>query len=599
MPSRRRRPSNFEPAFHLLISYVVSSFWPWLSASEFIKTDDASSSSGPSTVRASKFIGDGAEKGKLDNRLAVLQSTLNTNAREHPIPSRSHWLLHKDSGLVSFLNDHPNIDAARQPFNESSPISARRMMASSTISAPVPAKAARHNLPYWQVNDSASARASDRRFSAMTVGNRSSISGSDYRDLTDKKYAYSNQNVRKEYNSKDVPNIFARKAARKREDQTPNEDSESTSESSESDSDSDDDWETVPESDREGESDKPEEDELSDDSVEIVDMGPFRPPVIELLDDTPPMSPALMPRLSPPEEIIAALESLALSAACMQELHGLPFLKRNVRRGFLNYCRARGIPTELDDQIPSISVVFKLAGSELSPHEASISCYECPLCHLHLPFQTKGMLQMHLDLDHDKVDSTWDELEDKPPPPNPLGPTARFPFLPAKSEYGGPDVKYSVRFGGPKIYDLLGTLPMEPYGILGWSILDKEEEIFESDDIPDEHKVMHALWGRWIFFNRQVLIVQENQSVSMFSSNLFIAHYFNGTKKFIDEYWKMIRLAAGWDALRYWLVVSLQLDGKLEVVITDVPKMLMTTRFLTGKDVALLLKRYGTWCSDE
>lgn len=88
------------------------------------------------------------------------------------------------------------------------------------------------------------------------------------------------------------------------------------------------------------------------------------------------------------------------------------------------------------------------------------------------------------------------------PPPSPFGPTARFPFLPAKSEYGGPDLKYSSRFGGPKIYDLLGTLPMEPYGVLAWSVLDREEEIFESDDIPDEHKVMHALWARWIFFKR-------------------------------------------------------------------------------------------------
>jgi hypothetical protein len=96
------------------------------------------------------------------------------------------------------------------------------------------------------------------------------------------------------------------------------------------------------------------------------------------------------------------------------------------------------------------------------------------------------------------------EVSRPEPIPPPFGPTARFPFLPAKSEYGGQDVNYSVRLGGPKIYDLLSTLPMEPFGILGWSILDKEEEIFESDDMPDEHKVMHALWARWIHFNRQV-----------------------------------------------------------------------------------------------
>ncbi|KAJ6472182.1 hypothetical protein C8R47DRAFT_741376 [Mycena vitilis] len=84
------------------------------------------------------------------------------------------------------------------------------------------------------------------------------------------------------------------------------------------------------------------------------------------------------------------------------------------------------------------------------------------------------------------------------PPPNPFGPTARYPFLPAKSEYGGPDIHYSVRFGGPKIYDLLHTLPMEKYGALAGEVLEREEEIFARDDIPDEHKVMHALWARWI-----------------------------------------------------------------------------------------------------
>jgi hypothetical protein len=33
-------------------------------------------------------------------------------------------------------------------------------------------------------------------------------------------------------------------------------------------------------------------------------------------------------------------------------------------------------------------------------------------------------------------------------------------------------------------------------------VLDKEEEIFESDDVKDEQKVMLALWGRWIMLNR-------------------------------------------------------------------------------------------------
>ncbi|KAG6890025.1 hypothetical protein C0992_003248 [Termitomyces sp. T32_za158] len=145
-----------------------------------------------------------------------------------------------------------------------------------------------------------------------------------------------------------------------------------------------------------------------------------------------------------------------------------------------------------------------------------------------------------------------------PPPNNPLGPAAQFPYLPAKSEYGGPDIYYSCRPGGPCLYDLLNTLPLEPYGVLAWDILDREDEIFDSDNVKDEYKVMHALWGRWIYLNR----------------NKFIKDYYKGTKAFIDFYWRMIHRAAGWDALRYWLL------------------MLVVNRFITGDEVASLLKYY-------
>lgn len=91
-----------------------------------------------------------------------------------------------------------------------------------------------------------------------------------------------------------------------------------------------------------------------------------------------------------------------------------------------------------------------------------------------------------------------------PTPPtekDPLGPAACKPYFPAQSEYNGPNMEYSCRPGGGRIYDLLGTLPMEPYGVLSWLVLDKEDEIFDSD-MKDEHKVMHALWARWILLNR-------------------------------------------------------------------------------------------------
>jgi len=47
---------------------------------------------------------------------------------------------------------------------------------------------------------------------------------------------------------------------------------------------------------------------------------------------------------------------------------------------------------------------------------------------------------------------------------------------------------------------------MEPFGVLSWAVLDREEEIFECDDIKDEYKVMHALWARWIMLYRYGLL---------------------------------------------------------------------------------------------
>lgn len=84
-----------------------------------------------------------------------------------------------------------------------------------------------------------------------------------------------------------------------------------------------------------------------------------------------------------------------------------------------------------------------------------------------------------------------------PPPYDHLeGPSAVYPFI-------GPD-RYSARPGGPKIYDLLDDLPIEQFGVMTWFVLDKEEEIFELDDVRDEDKVMQALWARWIIVNRWV-----------------------------------------------------------------------------------------------
>ncbi|KAH9932188.1 uncharacterized protein B0H18DRAFT_49605 [Fomitopsis serialis] len=94
-----------------------------------------------------------------------------------------------------------------------------------------------------------------------------------------------------------------------------------------------------------------------------------------------------------------------------------------------------------------------------------------------------------------------------PPRSEPLGPAAQYPYI--------PEGDYSCRPGGPKVYDLLNTMPLEQYGVLSWMIVDREEELFELDDVRDEDKVMMALWNRWIMLNRPDFIFKGYSRASL------------------------------------------------------------------------------------
>ncbi len=95
----------------------------------------------------------------------------------------------------------------------------------------------------------------------------------------------------------------------------------------------------------------------------------------------------------------------------------------------------------------------------------------------------------------------------RPPPRTGISDDGKLIPPPKNARYGRaaePPLQ-SCRPGGPRIYDLLDELPMEPFGVLAWSITQREEEIFEHDDFDDEDKVMLALWNRWILLNKQAV----------------------------------------------------------------------------------------------
>jgi hypothetical protein len=50
-------------------------------------------------------------------------------------------------------------------------------------------------------------------------------------------------------------------------------------------------------------------------------------------------------------------------------------------------------------------------------------------------------------------------------------------------------------------------------------------------------------------------------------------NYYKGVVAFIDAYWRMIHQAAGWKAMRYWLLVS---DPRLGIVVGEFNSALVT-----------------------
>ncbi|KAI9062229.1 hypothetical protein FKP32DRAFT_1574570 [Trametes sanguinea] len=144
-----------------------------------------------------------------------------------------------------------------------------------------------------------------------------------------------------------------------------------------------------------------------------------------------------------------------------------------------------------------------------------------------------------------------------PPPEDPMGPAARYPYLPQSGNEA--QTRYSCRIGGPRIYDLLNELSLEEFGIMSWAVVDREEELFEMDDVRDEDKVMLALWNRWMMLNKTRFIFD---------------HYEKGVQAFLDQYWQLIHRAAGWRALRAFLL------------------MLQVHKYLTIAGVVKMLKHY-------
>ncbi|KAH9990944.1 hypothetical protein BJV74DRAFT_836416 [Russula compacta] len=141
---------------------------------------------------------------------------------------------------------------------------------------------------------------------------------------------------------------------------------------------------------------------------------------------------------------------------------------------------------------------------------------------------------------------------------DPLGPLGVYPFLPSSVDDGNDNLSFSCRPCGPRLFDIVARHPMSEYGLTSWSLLERDEELFEIDDIRDEEKAMQALWNRWIFFNRRRYLLDPRKMVV----------------EFVESSQHTIMETAGWKGVRVWLL------------------LLAKHKYLTGDDVVTVMSHY-------
>ena len=123
----------------------------------------------------------------------------------------------------------------------------------------------------------------------------------------------------------------------------------------------------------------------------------------------------------PLQALLDKLERLSSSVVRLHKMRRLPFLRRNLRKGFQLRCRAVGVDTN-PHSLPrtSISVVYDCPltdgasshtrGSLTMTAKSSMKDWLCPLCDLHKKFDNPRMLDKHLAWDHSSVKVLWDQV---------------------------------------------------------------------------------------------------------------------------------------------------------------------------------------------
>lgn len=133
---------------------------------------------------------------------------------------------------------------------------------------------------------------------------------------------------------------------------------------------------------------------------EVVIIEPPQPIITIPLPQITPVIPQPPVVREPPETLVTALEEFSLPAIRMQKTKQLPFLLRNLRRGFRLRCNSINIKTGISRPKMPIVVRYEYADSVF---EVQMENWLCPFCELHGTFPNKEMLRCHFQWDHPEV----------------------------------------------------------------------------------------------------------------------------------------------------------------------------------------------------
>lgn len=98
----------------------------------------------------------------------------------------------------------------------------------------------------------------------------------------------------------------------------------------------------------------------------------------------------------------------------MQHAHPrqLPFLLRNLRKGFRTLCQTAGVSTKHSFPQGGVNIWYSVGANGGHRYKSAMKVgWVCPLCEFHGVFENKYMLGKHLEWDHREVTVSWQNDE--------------------------------------------------------------------------------------------------------------------------------------------------------------------------------------------